>query len=190
MSNLYPWGGEYVIGNPESCVAAVTLSEYIRLPTEEIAIHGHMKTENLGIEKVLANVLSNPNIRFLIVCGKEVRGHRSGDTILAIHKNGIDGNNKAVGAKGAVPFIENLTKEAVERFRQQVEIVDMIGECDPQKIIAKARECAAKNPGSFGEPFIAIKIEGQKKKADVSGMLALHSSLRVDPYFETSELEG
>jgi tetrahydromethanopterin S-methyltransferase subunit A len=180
VSHLYPWGGEYVIGNPESCVAAVTLSEYIRLPKEEIAIHGHMKTENLGIEKVLANVLSNPNIRFLIVC----------DTILAIHKHGIDGNNKVVGAKGAVPFIENLTQGAVERFRQQVEILNMIGECDPGKIMVMARECAAKNPGSFGEPFIAIKIEGQKKKADVSGMLALHSSLRVDPYFETTELEG
>jgi tetrahydromethanopterin S-methyltransferase subunit A len=188
--NLYPWGGEYVVGNPESCVAAVTLSEYIRLPEGEIAIHGHMKTENLGVEKVIANVVSNPNIRFLIVCGREVRGHRSGDTILAIHRDGIDEGNRVLGAKGAVPFIENITREAVERFRSQVEIVDMVGEVDPEAIMAKARECAARNPGSFGDPFVAMRIEGARKKADVSGMLALHGRLRVDPYLEVARMEG
>jgi tetrahydromethanopterin S-methyltransferase subunit A len=95
VSNLYPWGGEYVVGNRESCVSVVTLSEEIRLPTNEVAIQGGMKTENLGVEKVVANVLSNPNIRFLIVCGKEVRGHRSGDTMAALHRNGIDSANRA-----------------------------------------------------------------------------------------------
>ncbi len=188
--NLYPWGGEYVVGNPESCVALVTLSEEILLPREEIAIQGGMKTENLGVEKVVANVVSNPNIRFLILCGKEVRGHRSGDTLAALHRSGIDANNRVVDAKGAVPYIENLTREAVERFRQQIELVDMTGERDKERLLAKALECAARNPGSFGEPFVAIKIEGKKKKADVSGMLALHSALRVDPYMETTELEG
>jgi tetrahydromethanopterin S-methyltransferase subunit A len=187
--NLYPWGGEYVVGNPESCVALVSLSEEIILPKEEIAIQGGMKTENLGVEKVVANVVSNPNIRFLIVCGKEVRGHRSGDTMAALHKSGMDDNNRVVGAKGAVPYIENLTREAVERFRQQVELVDMMGDSDKEKILARARECAARNPGSFGEPFVAIRIEGKRKKADVSGMMALHSALRVDPYLEATELE-
>jgi tetrahydromethanopterin S-methyltransferase subunit A len=66
----------------------------------------------------------------------------------------------------------------------------MTGESDKDKILSKVRECAARNPGSFGEPFIAIKMEGRKKKADVSGMLALHSALRVDPYLETAGLEG
>ena len=189
VTQIYPWGGEYTIGNPDSCVAVVTLSEELRLPKEEIAICGQMKTENLGVEKVVANILSNPNIRFLIVCGREVRGHRSGDTILALHKNGIDEKNRVVGAKGAVPYIENIGREAVDRFRQQVELVVMLDVSDPEAIMAKARECAARNPGSFGEPYIAIKIEKAATHVDVSGMLALHRLVNVNPYGEVKEME-
>ena len=189
MTGLYPWGGEYVIGNPESCVAAVTLSEELRLPKEEIAICGQMKTENLGVEKVVANILSNPNIRFLIVCGKEVRGHRSGDTILALHRNGIDEKNRVKGAKGAVPYIENISKEAVDRFRQQVELVEMLDVSDPNVILEMARECARRNPGSFGEPYIAIKLVKETARVDVSGMLALHRLVNVSPYGEVKEME-
>ena len=50
---LYPWAGEFHLGNPESPVAVVTLSEDVELPDEKIAIYGNMKTENLGIEKVI-----------------------------------------------------------------------------------------------------------------------------------------
>ena len=189
VTDLYPWGGEYVIGNPDSCVAVVTLSEELRLPKEEIAICGQMKTENLGVEKVVANVLSNPSIRFLIVCGKEVRGHRSGDTILAIHKNGIDGKNRVIGAKGAVPYIENISREAVDRFRQQVELVEMLDVTDTSAILDKARECAKRNPGSFGEPYIAILIKKESTHVDVSGMLALHRLVNVNPYGEVKGME-
>ncbi len=45
------------------------------------SISGPLHTENLGIEKVIANVVSNPNIRFLVVCGAEVQGHITGQSI-------------------------------------------------------------------------------------------------------------
>jgi tetrahydromethanopterin S-methyltransferase subunit A len=190
VSKLYPWGGEYVVGNPESCVAAVTLSGEIALPKDLFAINGQMKTENLGVEKVVANVLSNPRIRFLIVAGSEVRGHRSGDTLLSLHRHGLGADNRVQGAKGAVPYIENISAEAVERFRKQVEIIDIIGVTDPAVIVAKARECAARDPGTFGEPYIAIQIISASKKHDVSGMLALHRAVKVDPYGEIAGMEG
>ena len=81
---MYPWAGDFEIGNPESPVAVVTLSGKLKLDMARVAISGPMKTENLGVEKVVANVISNPNVRFLIVAGEEVRGHRSGDTVFSV----------------------------------------------------------------------------------------------------------
>ena len=77
--------GDYIVGDPESPVAVVTLASH----NEDIgaaagaAISGPCKTENLGIEKVIANTVSNPNIRFMILCGAEVQGHITGESIKA-----------------------------------------------------------------------------------------------------------
>lgn len=70
------------VGNLEGRVAVVTLAS--RLALEGAAISGPCVTENLGIEKIVANIISNSNIRFLILCGMESRGHLPGDTILEI----------------------------------------------------------------------------------------------------------
>ncbi len=40
---------------------------------KKAAIFGAMKTENIGIEKVVANIISNTSIRYLVECGAEVR---------------------------------------------------------------------------------------------------------------------
>jgi tetrahydromethanopterin S-methyltransferase subunit A len=131
------------------------------------AITGPQKTENLGIEKVVANIISNPNIRFLLVTGSEVKGHISGEAILMLHKNGLK-DNRIVGSTGAIPYIENLPDDAVKRFQAQITAVEMIGTEDEAKIIAKIKELAAKDPGAFaGEPMI-IQV-GEKKEAEVLG---------------------
>jgi tetrahydromethanopterin S-methyltransferase subunit A len=51
------------------------------LSKELFAIKGTMKTENMGVEKIIVNVVSNPKIRFLIVCGKDEFGHYPGDCL-------------------------------------------------------------------------------------------------------------
>jgi len=81
------------------------------------AITGPQKTENL----VLRNSCKyhfQPNIRFLLVTGSEVKGHISGEAILMLHKNGIK-DNRVVGATGAIPYIENLPDDAIKRFQAQ-----------------------------------------------------------------------
>ncbi len=57
--------GDYIVGDPESPVAVATLASHIEeIPSAAgAAIAGPCKTENLGIEKVVANIISNPNIR-------------------------------------------------------------------------------------------------------------------------------
>ncbi|MGB5100651.1 MAG: tetrahydromethanopterin S-methyltransferase subunit A [Methanothrix sp.] len=123
-----PWPpvhGDYQVGNPNGGVAVVTLASPLFL--KGAAICGQCKTENLGVEKIVANVISNCNIRFLILCGVESKGHLPGNTILALHKNGIDEQGRIIGSRGAIPFIQNLPPEAIARFQQQVELIDCIG---------------------------------------------------------------
>jgi len=179
---LYPWGGHFVEGNRSSCVAVVTLSEEFELPADKVALYGSMKTENLGVEKVAANVISNPNIRFLIVCGTDVRGHRSGDSLINLHKNGIDGNNRVIGAKSAIPFIENLPAEAIERFRGQVELVDLVGVTDVEEIVESIVSCLGRNPGSFGEPMVVEPVSRDRVVVTFHTDLALHAKLDLDLY--------
>ena len=135
-SNVKQWPvvkGDYVVGDETSNVAVVTLASSLE-PSPRAAIWGTCMTENLGVEKVIINVVSNPHIRYVVVCGMESKGHLPGDAIVSIHKNGVDERRRIVDSKGAIPYIENVPLEAIERFRKQVEIINMIGEIDTDKI--------------------------------------------------------
>ncbi|MBS3790014.1 MAG: tetrahydromethanopterin S-methyltransferase subunit A [Candidatus Thermoplasmatota archaeon] len=188
MSKLYPWPGNYKRGDPESPVAVITLSDKFDFDPEKVAIWGPMKTENLGIEKVAANVLSNPNIRFIVVCGKEIRGHRSGQTILALIENGLEENGRIKGSKGAVPYIENISHDAVERFRNQVDVIDLLDVTSKEKIDDAIERCLEKDLGSFGEPYMAVKID-KKEETAFEADFALHSSLKISPWGKISSME-
>ncbi|MFU8652323.1 tetrahydromethanopterin S-methyltransferase subunit A [Methanotorris formicicus] len=156
--------GEYVVGNPESCVAVVTLGSHgleQACIDAGAAIAGPCHTENLGIEKVVANYISNPNIRFMVLCGSEVQGHITGQCFKALWENGIGDDGGIIGAKGAIPFLENVGKDAVERFQRQiVEIVDLIDCEDTGKITSAIKECISKDPGAIDEEPMVLELEG------------------------------
>jgi len=173
----YPWGGEFTACNPKGCVSIVLLNiDYT--PSDKVAIYGSLKTENIGVEKIVANVISNPHIRYLIVCGEEIRGHKSGASLVALNKNGIDKNHRIIEAPGAIPYIENLNEEAIERFQSQIEIVDLIDDKDKNQIDKTIEECISKSPPSFGESYIAISITPEA--AVIDDKRALHSKIVVD----------
>ena len=153
--------GDYIVGDPESPVAATTLGSHNEdvVAAAGTALAGPCKTENLGVEKMVANLISNPNIRFLILCGSEVQGHITGQSIEALHANGVDEKRKIAGATGAIPFIENIPDEGIERFQQQLELVSMIDIEDAGQIQAKVKECIEKDPGAFEEEAMVIKVE-------------------------------
>jgi tetrahydromethanopterin S-methyltransferase subunit A len=178
IEEYYPWGGEFTICKSDSCVAVVLLNiEYT--PTDKVAIYGPLKTENIGIEKIIANVISNPHIRYLLLCGEEIRGHRSGSSLISLHKNGIDDQNRIISAPGAIPYIENLKEEAIQRFRSQVEIIDLIGITENEKIDKIIEKYLAKSIKSFGEQYIAIRIKPEKKEI-MNDQRALHSKIVID----------
>ena len=161
--------GDYGVGDPQSPVAVVTLGSKMNdeIVSRGAAIAGPLHTENLGIEKVVTNIVSNPNLRFLIVCGSEVQGHITGETVEALYDNGIDPETKSIiGSPGAIPFVENLPIEAVERFQKQLTIISMINNENLDEIAAKIDECIENDPGAFEEDEMIVQLNEKDEDDD------------------------
>ena len=162
--------GDYHTGDANSPVAVITMGSHLdetAICAAGAALAGSCKTENLGIEKVVANIISNPNIRFVLLCGTEVKGHLTGQSWTAMHENGVE-NGKIVGSKGAIPFLENLTAEHIKRFQEQIELVNLMETEDLGQISAKIAELTARDPGAFGADPIVVQIsddEGGSEEA-------------------------
>ena len=162
--------GDYHTGDANSPVAVITMGSHLdetAICAAGAALAGYCKTENLGIEKVVANIISNPNIRFVLLCGTEVKGHLTGQSWVAMHENGVEGG-KIVGSKGAIPFLENLTAEHIKRFQEQIELVNLMETEDLGQISAKIAELTARDPGAFGADPIVVQIsddEGGSEEA-------------------------
>jgi tetrahydromethanopterin S-methyltransferase subunit A len=79
---------------------------------------------------------------------------------MALHENGVDPEKRSiVGADGAIPYIENVPDEGLDRFRSQFEMVDLIDVEDAAAIQAKVKECIEKDPGAIEEEALVIVIE-------------------------------
>uniref|UniRef100_A0A7C4XU06 DUF4346 domain-containing protein n=1 Tax=candidate division WOR-3 bacterium TaxID=2052148 RepID=A0A7C4XU06_UNCW3 len=124
-----------------STLTSIELAETLaKMKPEGLCIVGKTETENIGIDKVIKNTITNPTIRFLIVAGKDPDGHHSGKTLLALAKNGVNGDMKVIGSPGKRPILKNVSLSEVESFRRQVQVIDMIGCEDTKKIIDKIEE--------------------------------------------------
>jgi tetrahydromethanopterin S-methyltransferase subunit A len=136
---LLPIKHEYYLGAGKG-VAICTLSSVDLLQTisksdliNRILIAGRLLSENKGIDAIIAFTMKHPNLKRIIVCGKEVRGHRAGQALLALANNGMDSSGRIIGAVGPNPIV-TLPQQDVDIFRHQVEINDMIGTVDIGKI--------------------------------------------------------
>ncbi|MGM0770743.1 MAG: tetrahydromethanopterin S-methyltransferase subunit A [Halobacteriota archaeon] len=152
--------GDFTSGNSDSCIAVITLASSLK-PYDEAAMWGTCKTENLGAEKIIINTVSNSNIRYLLICGTESRGHLAGKTLVALHKNGIDGDGRIIGSDGAIPFIENVSRNVIERFQKQISLIERIGLVDPDEIRRIVDEYKDKKDPYCEAAFV---VESARKK--------------------------
>jgi len=168
LKNWPPIEGRYKKGSVQSPVAVCTNAtvEGIELDMEKVALIGKCVTENIGIEKIIQNIVANPCIRFLILCGKVSKGHFVSQALLALKKNGIDKDKRIIGAQGNTPFLKGIEESLIERFRQQVEIIDLMPETDSRKIMQIVERCLGQNPGSFtGEAVKIREVEAIEAKS-------------------------
>ena len=136
---LLPIKHEYYLGAGKA-VAICTLSSIDLLLTisksdliNRILITGRLLSENKGIDAIIAFTMKHPNLKRIIVCGKEVRGHRAGQALVALASNGMDSSGRIIGAIGPNPIV-TLPPQDVDIFRHKVQIIDMIGTVDIGKI--------------------------------------------------------
>jgi tetrahydromethanopterin S-methyltransferase subunit A len=167
-----PLPGKYIVRRYRAPVAVCTLTDdglaatVDREAGPEVSIVGALHTENLGIERLILNVLSNPNIRFLVVCGADSRqriGHLPGQSLVALAGTGLDDGARIVGARGKRPVLRNVAREAVEHFRQTVEVVNLVGTTDVGVVLRAVGECASRNVGaahSFASERLVEAITG------------------------------
>src|SRR4030043_779399 len=138
-----PEEGRYVRGNDYSPVAVCVildtfdfaippeLNELVMSAVDSgAALSGMLQTENIGLEKVICNIVANPNIRYIVLCGRESSGHLPGEALLALKQNGIDEAKGIIGSKALTPPPSNIPKELIDRFNQQiVNIINLL--CRP-----------------------------------------------------------
>jgi len=151
IGNDYPpEEGRYVRGNDYSPVAVCVILDTFdfAIPPElnklvmsgidaGAALSGMLQTENIGIEKIICNIVANPNIRYLILCGRESSGHMPAESLVALKQNGIDDNIRIIGSTALTPNLSNIPVELVDRFREQiVEMVNLV--CKPGEKDLKA----------------------------------------------------
>lgn len=166
-----PYPGDYMVGNPGGSVAVCALSsrdlaaEVMERGEPSIAIAGRCDTENIGVEKVVLNLLANPRIRWLILCGIEALGHRTGDAFLHLKEQGVDANMRVLEAASWRPILKNLTLVDVARFREQVQIVNLIGITDPDSILAATREAAVQPVPPLADYAAALPHERIRARA-------------------------
>ena len=138
--HLLPIQQEYYIGKGR-ITAICTLSSLDLLKEiknnnqimEKIAIVGRLLSENKGIDEIIKFTTNNQSVKYLLLCGEEVKGHLSGQTLIALKKNGIDQNKKVINAAAPYPFL-TCSNDEIEYFIQHINIIDKIGLKDIDKI--------------------------------------------------------
>jgi len=188
-----PLPGDYTVRHYQAPVAVCTLTEntlvgpIAEAAGPELAMVGTLQTENLGIERLIQNVVANPNIRFLVLCGSDSRkriGHLPGQSLVALSRSGVDGDSRIIGAHGRRPVLHNVERRAVEHFRRTVEVLDLVGTDDPARVLAAVRDCAARDPGPaepYAETAIVETLRGfvpERMTPDPAGYFVVYADRR------------
>lgn len=151
-----PLAGDYRVLRFRAPVAVCTLnsdelmSQLAAMRPPGLSIVGSLHTENLGIEHLIRNLLPNPHVRFLVVCGEDTRkaiGHLPGQSLVSLVREGLEESGRICGAQGKRPIIKNLGREQVDAFRRRLQVVDLIGTTDLEAIAGSIAEAAACDPG-------------------------------------------
>jgi tetrahydromethanopterin S-methyltransferase subunit A len=171
-----------------------------------VAIVGSMVTENLGVERLVRNLAAAPAVSWLLLCGADSKGHRAGKSLLALSRNGINGERRIVGAPGQRARLPNLTPAEIEVFRHRVKVLPHLGVTNLGEVLALAAAVPARSSGPAGDPEAAAPLQAADRVAglplspgDPAGyfvidLLVDRKLLRLEHYTNdhrlTSVLEG
>jgi thymidylate synthase len=149
------YGDLLKIGNPDSNVVVCTLWTpkdviYNKIPKEKYCVCGNLYTAQ-GINPLIKNILSNPKIRYIILCGKEMTD--SGASLLNFMEKGVDENMKIIGSNAYID--SNIGFDMIEKIRKNITVIDMRGKED--EIVDTIDTLPCKE--AFSEPVLIERDE-------------------------------
>lgn len=132
------------IGNPKSPVAILTLWDEPEILAKNLdkklyAVIGALHSRR-GISFLLRNILANPSIRYLLVCGKDLGNVRGKLRRLFMEKNTKDFAD------------ENLPVEAIEKVARNVELIELSEKAPIEQLTTVIAKLKPKPP--FAEPKV------------------------------------
>ncbi|MCX6820347.1 MAG: thymidylate synthase [Candidatus Aenigmarchaeota archaeon] len=172
------------LGNPQSPVGICTLwtrkeDVYSTVPADSYAVCGNLYTVQ-GINAMVKNILANPRIRSVIICGNDLM--KTGDALINFVEKGVCDDRRIAGSSG---FIDsNIDSALVELVRKNIEVIDMRGrEADVPK---KTKELSANKSKPFVKPTIvsgetddAAQLTSDEVAFRVSGKSVADAWLKV-----------
>jgi tetrahydromethanopterin S-methyltransferase subunit A len=150
---LIPIQHEYYMGRRGNEIAICTLSSTQLLEDmykssemmDKILIVGRLLSENKGIDSIIKFTLAHPELHYIIVCGKEVRGHQAGQALLSLYENGINDNNIGsriiIGAKSPHAALTSSQEDIIVFKKQIRKIYNLIGVTDIEQIKKQIKIC-------------------------------------------------
>ena len=157
-----PEEGRYLRGNDKSPVAVVVvlatdedkipkdIEDLVRAGIEAgAALSGTVQTANIGFEKIVCNIIANPNIRYVVLTGPESPGHNTGEAFRDLLKNGVTEKRKIKDTSGMYATLYNLPAEWIERFRAQVTLIDLLCKGTKELIRQAVWSCYQEEPVEF-----------------------------------------
>ena len=131
---ILPIQEESYIGNTDSSIAICTLSSMNLLKKisnsellNHVSIVGRLLSENKGIDSMIKYLNRNKKIKTIIVCGKEVCGHKAGHSLFELHKNGIDNYGRIINSVSPNPFL-TVNRSEINYFQNEINLINLIDE--------------------------------------------------------------
>jgi len=127
---LYPIPTSTFNGNGDS-IAVCTLSSINLLKKiskdnimEKVVIAGRLFSENKGIDSLVAFCATSLSLKYLLICGRDTKGHYPGDALINLMVNGVDARGRIVNTIAPHPYL-TLDTGLIDKFRSRIELIDM-----------------------------------------------------------------
>lgn len=107
----------------------------------KILMAGRLYSENKGIDDLILYCTKSITLKYLVVCGKDTKGHYSGDALISLMHHGIDSQGRIINTTAPRPYL-TIKPETIEKFRENIQLIDMKGVCNLEEIKLKINNLA------------------------------------------------
>ncbi len=101
-----------------------------------VAVAAGLVTANLGIETLVLGALARPSVRHVVVCGRDSRLFRPGQSLVSLAANGVAEDGTIIGADGYRARLRTLRPAVVAEFRRRIAVHDLRGCENEQEVLA------------------------------------------------------